>query len=373
MNHTDNKLESILVKAQEYESLTTYDILFLLNLRDPSRIEKLFKSARSLRSRFFDDKVFLYGFLYTSTFCRNDCRFCFFRRSNSKSRRYRKEKSEILSAAARLADSGVHLIDLTMGEDPVYLGSEGAGFDRLVDLVASVRQATGLPLMVSPGVIPEDIYQRLTEAGAVWYACYQETHRPDLFDALRPGQNYRLRLETKQRAHTIGLLIEEGLLCGVGETASDIAESIEVMRRLDADQVRVMQFVPQPGTPMENHAPSNSQQELLISAVLRVVFPDRLIPASLDVEGLDGLKKRLNAGANVITSIVPPGGDLAGVARHALDIEDGRRTVAFVKGVLQNCGLRPSSADEYLAWIGKRHKAINAHRLEEKAAVCGSV
>jgi methylornithine synthase len=37
------------------------------------------------------------------------------------------------------------------------------------------------------------------------------------------------------------------------------------------------------------------------------------------------LKKRLHAGANVVTSIVPPGGGLAGVARPAMDIEEGRR------------------------------------------------
>ncbi len=373
MTQTDHKLESILVKAREFESLSTDEILFLLHLKDAFQVEALFKTARNLRSRFFNNKVFLYGFLYTSTFCRNDCRFCFFRRSNAKSRRYRKEKSEILSTAIRLAGSGVHLIDLTMGEDPVYLDSDGDGFDRWIDLVASVRQATGLPLMVSPGVIPENIFPRLAEAGVVWYACYQETHQPDLFESLRPGQNYRQRLETKQKAHGMGLLIEEGLLCGVGETAGDIADSIEVMRRLNADQVRVMQFVPQPGTPMENQIPPDSQQELLISAVLRLVFPDRLIPASLDVEGLSGLKKRLNAGANVITSIVPPGGDLAGVARHALDIEEGRRTVSLVKRVLHDCGLRASSVDEYMTWIDDRRNEIKSHRLNKKAEVCGSV
>jgi len=48
---------------------------------------------------------------------------------------------------------------------------------------------------------------------------------------------------------------------------------------------------------MVNRTPLDPKKELLISAVMRMVFPDRLIPASLDVGGLAGLKQRLEAGA----------------------------------------------------------------------------
>ena len=205
----------------------------------------------------------------------------------------------------------------------------------------------------------------------MWYACYQETHGRELFAELRPGQDYDLRWGVKQVAHCHGLLIEEGLLCGVGETPFDIVRSIDMMRRLDADQVRVMTFVPQPGTPMEKRNPPEFQTELIISSVLRLVFPDRLIPASLDVEGLDGLKKRLHAGANVVTSIVPPGGDLAGVARHAMDIEEGRRMTESVRTVLQDCGLMPASRETYRNWVKVRRKMIARNRPGGKIA-CGS-
>ena len=260
------------------------------------------------------------------------------------------------------------MIDLTMGEDPALFNSAGAGFDRLVDLAQSVGQVTGLPIMVSPGVIPEDLLGRLTEAGVSWYACYQETHNRRLFHHLRPGQDYDRRLDTKFKAHRLNMLIEEGLLCGVGETAEDIAQSIEVMQTLDADQIRVMNFVPQPGTPMENRAPADPQREMLISAVMRLVFPNRLIPASLDVDGIDGLRRRLDAGANVVTSIVQPGEGLAGVARHSLDIEDGRRTHASVSKVLKACGLRTATHDEYLAWLKCRRKTIGEHDSRREIA-----
>jgi len=352
------RLNSALTKAKEGGVLSKSDITFLLNLEDSVQINRLFQAACHLRCKHFGNEIFLYGFIYASTHCRNDCRFCFFRRSNPESRRYRKATPEIVATARKLADAGVHLIDLTMGEDPALFNNSGAGFDRLIDLVESIRKATGLPIMVSPGLIPENILGRLSEAGAFWYACYQETHNRRLFNQLRPGQDYDLRLEIKLNAHNRGILIEEGLLCGVGETANDIAESMAVMQNLDADQVRVMNFVPQLGTPMVNRTPPDPQKELLISAVMRLVFPDRLIPASLDVDGLAGLKQRLEAGANVVTSIVPPGRGLAGVARHSLDIEEGNRTIASVKDILPACGLRPAGDEKYLSWINRRRDSI---------------
>lgn len=89
-------------------------------------------------------------------------------------------------------------------------------------------------------------------------------------------------------------------------------------------------------------------------AIMRLLFPDRLVPASLDVCGLGGLKARLQAGANVITSLVPPGEGLAGVAQSTLDIDEARRTVASVEPVLQECGLEVASEAEYRRWVEER-------------------
>ena len=368
MKTASRKLENILSKAQQTEQLSGEDMVFLLGLKKTEHIHRLFATAKSLRRKYFGNKIFTYGFIYASTYCRNDCRFCFFRRSNSDSQRYRKAKPEIIATARRLADSGVHLIDLTMGEDPALFNSAGAGFDRLVDLAATVARETGLPIMVSPGVIPADVLRRLTESGVTWYACYQETHNRQLFQQLRPGQSYDNRLETKLKAHNLNLLIEEGLLCGVGESVPDIAQSIKAMQDLDADQIRIMNFVPQPGTPMENRRPAHPQREMLISAVMRLVFPNRLIPASLDVDGIHGLKQRLDAGANVVTSIVQPGEGLAGVAQHSLDIEEGKRTQASVLKILESSGLETATHEAYLTWIKSRQAVIGKHDSRRKIA-----
>ena len=370
MKHSNpkHKLTAILKKADQEEILTREEIVFLLRLQQNSQINDVFEAARKLRQRYFGDRVFLYGFIYISTYCRNNCNFCYYRRTNIHSVRYRREASEIIEAARRLADSGVHLIDLTLGEDPQYFHDNRQGFDQLLLLVKAVKGATELPVMVSPGVVPDDVLVKMAAAVACWYACYQETHNSDLFKRLRPGQSYAARLAKKQLAHQLGLLIEEGVLCGVGESVENIAETIEVMRFLEASQMRAMSFVPQKGTPMQGLAAPDSLRERLTIAILRLAFPDSLIPASLDVAGLDGMQSRLAAGANVVTSLVPPGFGLAGVAQSSLDIVEARRTTASIRLELEKFGMRAASAEDYHNWIANRRKNIFRNPMKERMA-----
>ena len=349
----NSRLDTILQNALNSPKLRSDEIRYLLELRQDMAVSRLFKTARQIRHRHFGNKIFLYGFLYFSTFCRNGCRFCQFRKANTNLRRYRKTDSEIIEAARRMADSGVHLIDLTMGEDPEFLQINGNGVARLENLVRAIKAATGLPVMISPGVISADMLKRLAQAGADWYACYQETHSQALFKHLRPGQSYNARWQAKQHALKTGLMIEEGILTGVGESASDILHSLEMMRSLKAAQVRIMSFRPQNDIPITPDVPTDDLCEPVTIAVMRLIFPDRLIPASADVDGQDGLEQRLRAGANVVTSLIPPEKGFSGVVSHTLDIDNARRMPQNIMPILEHCALEAASVEDYMGWIEK--------------------
>ena len=351
------RLEHVLTGVLKGKRFRDEDIRFLLGLTHPPHVERLTDAARKLRQAYFGNKVFLYGFIYFSTFCRNDCSFCHDRRSNTNIFRYRKTQREIISAARRLAEEGVHLIDLTMGEDPHIFGSRDGGFDKLAEMVHEIKTITRLPVMVSPGVVTSDVLEKFAQAGADWYACYQETHNPSLFATLRPGQSYSDRWKAKMDAKAAGLLVEEGILCGVGETMDDVAWSISMMKWLRATQVRVMSFVPQRGTPMAMHPPPDPVREMIIVSVLRLALPYRLIPASLDVAGLSGLLPRLHAGANVITSFIVPESGFLGVASGCLDVENAGRMPFSIGTILRRCGLISGSAMDYSSWL-KSHKSV---------------
>ena len=77
------------------------------------------------------------------------------------------------------------------------------------------------------------------------------------------------------------------------------------------------------------------------------------IPASLDVDGISGLKDRINAGANLITSIIPPRSGFMGVAHNTMDVDEGGRTVEEAASILNGMGLRIATTDEYKEFLEK--------------------
>ncbi|MDW7675448.1 MAG: methylornithine synthase PylB [Bacillota bacterium] len=350
--------DHILAKAYQEMPLTKEEILVLLALKDQEKIEQVYETARVLRQRYFGRQVFTYGFVYFSTFCRNDCSFCYYRKSNTICIRYRKETPEIIETAHHLAESGVHLLDLTMGEDPSFLSQGEKGYEKLLDITWEVKKNIGRPVMISPGLVSKEILREFKQIGVDWYACYQETYNRELFSKLRLDQNFDERLAAKLYAKELGMFIEEGILSGVGDSLQDVVDSITAMSSIGADQVRVMSFVPQEGTNMYHWPTPSRQREMLIIAVMRLIFPTGLIPASLDVDGLKGLKERLAAGANVITSIIPPQEGLRGVSQSTLDIDEGNRTIESIIPVLESCGLILAPQQDYDHWLGVRRKFL---------------
>lgn len=343
-------IKNILSRLLTGEQVDKPELRILLSLSDPKEVEQLFSAARKARSRYFGTGVFLYGFLYFSTYCRNNCNFCQFRSSNVSLQRYRKSDEEIRSAALEMAQSGVHLIDFTMGEDP-HFSSDPGHLQHLMDVIMGVKDDVELPIMISPGVVPDAVICTLAESGVDWYACYQETHNVKHYQYLRCGQSYIERLEKKRLARREGMLVEEGILLGTGENIDDVIDSLLFMQKEGFEQVRAMTFIPHPGVTIDGGGEHTSSLEVLTIAVMRLLMPDRLIPASLDVDGLDGLAARLNAGANVVTSIVPPERGLAGVVNKSLDIEDSRRTMESIIPILKNCGLEVAAVETYRDWL----------------------
>ncbi|MDR2486796.1 MAG: methylornithine synthase PylB [Clostridiales Family XIII bacterium] len=352
MKHTDGNRRNGYDKEQFAESLQaicgnpgalTPAFIDDLLTADEEEAAALFSLARETRRRVFGDKIFLYGFVYYSTYCENDCHFCYYRKAN-RIERYRKEPREVVETAARLIESGVHLIDLTSGED-AKLRREG--HSALAEMVAGIRRHADVGIMVSPGVVDTDTIRMLADAGADFFALYQETHDRALFENLRSGQDYNLRMEAKVQARAAGMLVEEGILSGVGESAESLVHSLQEMGRIGASQVRAMSFEPQEGTPMNGAERGARRRELVLLAIMRILYPHAFIPATLDVDGIAGLAPRLDAGANVVTSIIAPMEGYRGVAQSVQDVDDGGRTARVARGILERMGLHTATHEEF--------------------------
>ena len=84
------------------------------------------------------------------------------------------------------------------------------------------------------------------------------------------------------------------------------------------------------------------------------MYHQALIPASLDVDGISGLEDRINAGANVVTSIIPPKSGFAGVAHNSMDVDSGGRTVEEASKILKEMGLEAAKAADYIKFLDER-------------------
>jgi methylornithine synthase len=351
---TGPSIENICERALEGTPPGLAELETLLGIGTMEEAEPLFAAARELRRRYFGDAIFLSGFVYHSTYCRNACTFCLYRKGDKEAPRYRMSLDDILTACRGLADSGVHLLDITSGEDP--LTHDAGKYEWYSEIIAAVKAETGKAIMISPGVVPADTMKSLKEAGADIYACYQETHTRELFDRRRMGQDYDVRWAARVNAKRAGMLVEDGCLTGMDETLADRANSVLTMgRNMDLDMARNMTFVPQPGSPMADHAPNTNFNELLITAALRLMRPGWMTTASLDCESLAGMEPRVNAGASVVTSLIYPESGIRGVANAELDVEERLRTVPPVTEKLHGMGLRVGTDDEYRAWIERSH------------------
>lgn len=312
--------------------------------------ESVFAAARRVRDRGFEKRTFLYGFVYFSTYCRNECSFCYYRKSNQ-AERYRKTKDEIVELVSDIKRAGLNLADLTMGEDPYMICN---GYEKFIDMVETIRDTVGIPMMASPGAVPKEYFPSLRDAGADIVACYQETYNRGLFADRRLGQDFDFRRNQKVWAMENGMLAEDGMMVGIGETVEDRVQAIREMVSIGADQIRAMSFVPQAGTPMEGAGTVDSVNELLCLATMRLLKHDALIPATLDVEGIAGMRARLDAGANVVTSIISPTSHLAGVAQSSMDIEDGHRCADYVMSMLRSIGREPATMADLRSEFDRR-------------------
>jgi hypothetical protein len=118
-------VRALCAAALEGDRLETRDLGTLLAIEDEDLAGELFAAAREARAAEFGDGVFPYGFVYFSTYCGNDCAFCYYRADNELSPRYRKTPDEVVAICEGPAASGVDLLDLTMGKTRSSAESRG--------------------------------------------------------------------------------------------------------------------------------------------------------------------------------------------------------------------------------------------------------
>ncbi len=277
----------------------------LIDERNPEDAEYLFSLARERCHAVFGDEVFLRAIIEFSNFCASDCNYCGIRRSNGRAERYRMSREAILACAGRAHSFGFRTVVLQSGEDPAYSDEEICG------IVWDIRREfPEMAVTLSIGEKSRESYQRYYDAGADRYLLRHETASFSLYKRLKPAnQLLENRIRCLLDLKSIGYQVGAGMMLGAPyQQTDDLVQDLLFLRQLQPEMIGIGPFIPHKDTPFRDFPAGTVELTLFMLGVLRLMFPEALIPATTALGTLDpkGREKGILAGANVIMPNVSP-------------------------------------------------------------------
>ena len=156
--------------------------------------------------------------------------------------------------------------------------------DRLCGVIRRIREEVGIAVCVSVGLLGEEQFRKLREAGASRAHNNLETSRRN-FPHICTTHTFDDKIEAIRAARRAGLTVCSGGIMGLGETVEDRIDMAISLRELGIKSVPVNMLNPIPGTPLEQNQVLTGEDMRRIVAVYRFLLPD----ASIRLAGGRGL------------------------------------------------------------------------------------
>lgn len=144
--------------------------------------------------------------------------------------------------------------------------------DRMCTVIRQIRKETGIAVCVSFGLLNEEQYRKLKEAGVTRVHNNLETSRRN-FPNICTTHTFDDKINAIRAAQAAGLTVCSGGIMGLGETAEDRIDMAFTLRELGIQSVPVNMLNPIPGTPFENNQRLNAEDMRRIVAVYRFILP----------------------------------------------------------------------------------------------------
>lgn len=276
----------------------------LLETRDTELVEALHAQAREVAEERFGKKVYLRALIEWSNVCRNDCLYCGIRKSNRSVHRYSLTRGEILSACEKAWTQGLRTFVLQGGENPPA-ALELAG--TVAEIRASWPEAA---ITLSLGELPYETYKLLKRSGADRYLLRHETASPEHYARLHPaGMRLESRIRCIRELRRLGFQTGVGMMVGSPfQTTEEIIRDLRFIESVRPQMVGIGPFIPAKDTPFADQPAGSAGTTLRLYSILRLMFPNLLIPATTALSTLleGGRQAGILAGANVIMPSFTP-------------------------------------------------------------------
>lgn len=265
----------------------------------------LFALAQKTAQKNFGRQIFVRGLIEFTNYCKNDCYYCGIRRSNKNAARYRLTQEEILECCRAGYGLGFRTFVLQGGEDYFYSDEDIAAIVRAIK-----TQHPDCAVTLSIGERSRETYALWKKAGADRYLLRHETADCAHYAKLHPAEQ-----SAKNRQNCLYTLKKLGYQAGAGfmvgspyQTAENLADDLMFLQKLRPQMIGIGPFIPHHDTPFKDEPAGSVELTLVLLAVLRLLFPHVLLPATTALGTLapGGRLLGIKAGANVIMPNLSP-------------------------------------------------------------------
>lgn len=241
-------IENLKRKVMSGELISKEEALLLAD----APLEELTAAADEIRSHFcqsgFDICTIVNG---KCGKCSEDCKYC------AQSAHYHTACSETypLLSTEELVEGARHNKEQGVLRYSIVTSGKAlsdAEVERVCESIRAIREQVGIEVCVSFGLLNEEQFKKIREAGATRAHCNLESSGR-YFKEICTTHTYQQKIDTLNAAKRAGLSVCSGGIMGLGETMEDRIEMVLTARELGVKSIPVNVLNPIPGTPYEHN------------------------------------------------------------------------------------------------------------------------
>ena len=178
------------------------------------------------------------------------------------------EPEEILEDCKRHEAKKVHRYSIVTAGRALT----GAEMEKALRAYRAMKKECKVELCASHGLLSQEDFNRLKEAGVGRYHANIETSRRN-FPNICTTHTFEDKLEVIRRAQAAGLSVCSGGIIGMGETWEDRIDMAITLSELGIKSIPLNILRPIPGTPLEHQAALSEDEILRTIAIFRYINP----------------------------------------------------------------------------------------------------
>ena len=297
-------IKHIINKLYYENNATKEELIYILDKINEDEKDYLIKKSDKLRTRYYDNKVYMRGLIEFTNYCVRNCKYCGIRSDNSKADRYRLSLEEILECAAIGNRFGYKTFVLQGGEDPYFTD------ERMVKIIQAIKEKyPENAITLSIGERSYESYKRMFEAGADRYLLRHESASKKLYEDIHPGEPFEIRRKCLKNLKDIGYQAGAGFMVGIpNQTNEDLVNDLLFVKEFEPAMCGIGPFIPHKDTPLKDYEHGSLEKTIICLAIVRLLLPKVLLPATTALSSIseNGREEGLKAGGNVIMLNLSP-------------------------------------------------------------------